>query len=144
MGEDVRIPAPFQRETIMHQNEHNRFGSAEFCNERDLNRAGMLKQRPHSLLVGFIDGKPIWYGGAGGLLLTAGARGGKLRDLLSYNLCAGIHSPSMLVLDMKGELAAISQDQTPDRKHCIYWNPAALHGLPQHRINPVDYVRGLL
>ena len=48
---------------------------------------------------------------------------------------------SMLVLDMKGELAAISQDQTADRKHCIYWNPAGLHDLPQMSINPVDYVR---
>ena len=123
-------------------NEYNRFGSAEFCNERDLSRARMLEQRSHSLLVGFIDQKPIWYSGAGGLLLTAGARGGKLRDLLSYNLCSGIHSPSMLVLDMKGELAAISQDQTTDQKHCLYWNPAGLHdGLPQHRINPVDYIR---
>src|SRR3546814_16392738 len=47
----------------------------------------------------------------------------------------------MVILDMKGELAAISQDQTPDRKHCIYWNPVVLCGLPQNSINPVDYVR---
>ena len=125
----------------LRDNETYRFGSAEFCDQRELICAGMLKQHPHSLLVGFIENKPIWYSGAGGLLLIAGARGGKLRDVLSYNLCAGIHSPSMLVLDMKGELSAIGHDQTPDRKHCIYWNPAALHGLPQHRINPVDYVR---
>ncbi len=125
----------------MNINELARFGSAALSDELDLRRAGMLKQHPHSLLIGFQGNAPIWYSGAGGLLLIAGARGGKLRDLLSYNLCAGIHSPSMLVLDMKGELAAISQNQTADQKHCIYWNPAGLHGLPQHRINPVDFVR---
>tara|TARA_A100001391_G_scaffold153410_2_gene111239 strand:- start:13104 stop:14711 length:1608 start_codon:yes stop_codon:yes gene_type:complete len=126
---------------LCNDNEANRFGSAAFCDEEDLRRAGMFTQQPHSLLIGFMGRKPIWYSGAGGLLLTAGARGGKLTTVLGYNLCHGIHTPSMLVLDMKGELAAISQNQTPDRKHCIYWNPAELHSLPQHRINPVDYIR---
>ena len=123
-------------------NEANRFGSAGFSDERDAARAGMFEQKPGSLLVGFVGERPLFYDGDGGLLLTAGARGGKLKDILSYNLCAGIHTDSMLVLDMKGELAAISQDQTPDNKHCIYWNPADLHdNLPQMRINPVDYLR---
>lgn len=122
-------------------NEFNRFGSAGFCSDVEVQRAGLLVQKPGSLLIGFAGKKPIFYDGDGGLLLTAGARGGKLTTVLAYNLCAGIHAPSMLVLDMKGELAAISQDQTPDLKHCIYWNPSGLHGLPQMRINPVDYVR---
>ncbi len=122
-------------------NEEFRFGSARFDEPDELRRAGMLKQSPDALFVGFMDGKPIWYSGAGGLLLTAGARGGKLRDLLAYNLCAGIYSSSVLVLDLKGELAAISQDQTPEKKFCIYWNPLHLHGLPQHRINPVENLR---
>jgi type IV secretion system protein VirD4 len=101
----------------------------------------MFTQQPHSLLTGFMGTRPIWDSGDGGLLLVAGARGGKLRDILAYNLCAGIHTPSMLVLDLKGELAAISQNQTADGKRCIYWNAGALHDLPQHRINPVDYIR---
>ena len=124
-----------------HDNETNRFGSAGFATEQDLRRAGMFTQQSHSLLTGFMGTRPIWYSGDGGLLLVAGARGGKLRDILAYNLCAGIHTPSMLVLDLKGELAAVSQDQTADGKHCIYWNAGALHDLPQHRINPVDYIR---
>lgn len=122
-------------------NEANRFGSAGFSGEVDLRRAGLFERRAGSLLIGFAGKRPIFYDGDGGLLLTAGARGGKLTTIIAYNLCAGIHAPSMLVLDMKGELAAISQDQTSDFKHCIYWNPAGLHGLPQMRINPVDYVR---
>ncbi|MEO1046389.1 MAG: type IV secretory system conjugative DNA transfer family protein [Pseudomonadota bacterium] len=92
-------------------------------------------------MVGFAGNRPIYWNGAGGALLIAGARSGKLRDVLGYNICAGTYAHSMLVLDMKGELAAISQDQTKAGKHCLYWNPAGLHGLPQHRINPVDYIR---
>lgn len=123
-----------------YDNESNRFGSAAFSTGDDLRRAGMLTQTPDSLLVGFHGNKPIWYNGAGGVLLVAGARGGKLSTNLGYNCCSGIHKNSMLILDMKGELAAISQDQTPDRKHCIFWNPFGLHGLVQHRINPVGYI----
>ena len=122
-------------------NATNRFGSAAFAERDDLRAAGMLQQRPEALFIGFISGKPLWYDGPGGLLLTAGARAGKLKDILAYNICAGVHRGPMLILDMKGELAAISQDQTPDQKACIYWNPANLHGLPQHRINPLDFIR---
>jgi len=117
------------------------FGSARFAGPKEIARAGMFSHTPGSLLVGFAGIRPIFYRGRGGLLLTAGARGGKLRDVLAYNLCAGIYRHSMLVLDLKGELAAISQNQTPSRKFCLYWNPAGLHGLPTNRINPVDYLR---
>ncbi|NQW11395.1 MAG: type IV secretory system conjugative DNA transfer family protein [Alphaproteobacteria bacterium] len=117
------------------------FGSAAFAAGPEIARAGMFIQRPDSLFIGFFAGRPLWYSGMGGALLIAGARGGKLRDVLAYNLCTGVYAHSMLVLDMKGELAAISRDQTPDRKFCIYWNPATLHGLPMNRINPVDYLR---
>jgi type IV secretion system protein VirD4 len=120
--------------------QDNRFGSAAFATEQDLRRASMFTKRPNSLLVGFHDKRALYYSGAGGLLLTAGARGGKLRDILAYNLCSGTHALSMLVLDLKGELAVISQDQTLDEKFCIYWNPAGLHGMPQNRINPTDYI----
>lgn len=122
-------------------NELHRFGSASFADARSIAAAGLLRFSPTSLLIGFFEGKPLWYDGAGGLLLTAGARSGKLRDILAYNLCSGIYrGGSLLALDMKGELAAISQDQTPDKKFCAYWNPLGLHGLPQMRINPVSYI----
>ena len=96
------------------------FGSAAFAAGPEVARAGMFIQRPDSLLIGFFAGRPLWYSGMGGILLIAGARGGKLRDVLAYNLCTGVYARSMLVLDMKGELAAISRDQTLDRKFCIY------------------------
>ncbi len=121
-------------------NEYNRFGSAEFADIYDVAKAGMFKQKPNSLFVGFYGKRPLWYDGAGGVLLVAGARGGKLRDMLAYNLCSGICLGPIVVLDVKGELAAISQNQTADNKGNIYANPTGLHGLPQHRINPVDYL----
>lgn len=123
-------------------NEHFRFGSAKFANSFDLRRAGLFRQSPTALFIGFYQGKPLWYDGAGGLLLVGGARSGKLRDILAYNICSGIYSGgSMLILDMKGELAAISQNQTPDQKYCAYWNPLALHDMPTMRLNPLDYIR---
>lgn len=117
------------------------FGSARFAEPKEIAGAGMLSRAPHSLLVGFLGKRLLTYSAMGGAVCVAGARSGKLRDLLAYNICCGIHAPTMVILDVKGELAAISQNQTPDHKFCIYWNPAALHGLPRHRINPVDYIR---
>lgn len=121
-------------------NARFRFGSAGFATAHDFAQTHMLDQNPDSLMIGFFGSKPIWHHGAGGLLLTAGARSGKLRDILAYNICAGIYNETLLILDMKGELAYVSQNQTQDNKFCIYWNPAGLHGLPQHRANPVDYI----
>lgn len=118
------------------------FGSARFAARADLEAAGMLRSTPSALFLGFFEGASIWHDGEGGMLLIAGARSGKLRDILAYNICAGTCSAlTMLILDMKGELAAISQDQTPDEKVCRYWNPLGLHGLPQDRLNPVDYLK---
>ena len=122
--------------------EWHRHGSARFAERADLLRAGMLTQTPTSLFLGFCEERSIWYDGDGGLLMVAGARSGKLRDILAYNLFSGICSlETILLLDPKGELAAISQNQTPDGKHCRYWNPLALHGLPQDRVNPVGHLK---
>ncbi len=122
--------------------EWYRFGSARFAHRADLEAAGMLAFSVTALFLGFFLGAPIWYDRDGGLLMVAGARSGKLRDILAYNICRGIAAAeTFLILDMKGELAAISRDQTSDRKHCLYWNPLSLHGLPQHRLNSVDYLR---
>ncbi|MDG1286338.1 MAG: hypothetical protein P8P30_02100 [Rickettsiales bacterium] len=122
----------------MNDNATYRYGSAEFASRSEQQKAGILTQHPHSFLVGFEGDTPQFSNSAGGILIVAGARTGKLATILGYNLPAGICSTTQIILDMKGELAAISQDQTPDRKHCIYWNPLGLHGLPSHRINPVE------
>lgn len=117
------------------------FGSARFAVPEEIARAGLFAREPHSLLVGFVGKQPLWYSDMGGLLTVAGPRSGKGRDLLLYNICQGIHAPTMIILDIKGgELASVSRNQTDDRKFCIYWNPRKVGGLPAHRINPLDYI----
>ena len=122
-------------------NADHPFGSARFAEPREIARAGLFTREPHSLLVGFVGNQPLWYSDMGGAACFTGPRSGKLSTLIGMNICYGIHAPSMLVLDVKGELAAISRNQTPDRKFCLYWNPQGLHGIGGDRINPLDHLR---
>ncbi|MFC3051792.1 type IV secretory system conjugative DNA transfer family protein [Kordiimonas pumila] len=123
-------------------NERDRYGSAGFIDADDPALRPCFKKTPDSLFCGFVGNRPLYWNGMGGVLLTAGARGGKLRDILAYSMLDGMYEGTLVMLDMKGECAYISQNQTRLGKPCIYWNPLALHGgsLPQHRINPVDYI----
>jgi len=121
-------------------NEEDRYGSAGFIDPGDPSLKSCFRKTKDSLFVGFVGNKPLYWNGMGGVLLTAGARGGKLRDCLAYNLLDGMYAGTLVVLDAKGEQASISQNQTRSGKHCIYWNPVNLAGLPGHRINPVDYI----
>lgn len=124
----------------MTQNETYRFGSAALATLKQIKAAGLTRQRDSSLFFGFMGKTPLFYSGVGGGLLVAGARSGKLTTCLAFNACYGTARHTIVFLDIKGEIAAISQNQIPDQKFCIYWNPLGLHGLPQHRINPVDYI----
>ena len=124
------------------ENSIDRFGSSEFADESEIAAAGYFRRAPDSLFAGFFGSRPLWYDGLGGVLLTAGARGGKLRDWIGYNVCgAGCAGQNVVVADPKGELAYVSQDLTAQRKFAIYWNPARLHGFCAHHINPVDVLR---
>ncbi|WP_085619671.1 type IV secretory system conjugative DNA transfer family protein [Thalassospira alkalitolerans] len=117
------------------------FGSARWAEPGEIARAGLFDRQPHSLLVGFFQGRALWYSDMGGAACFAGPRSGKGAGLIVQNCCWGIHSPSMLVLDVKGEIAAVTRDQTPDRKFCLYWNPQGLHGIQGDTINPLDHIR---
>ncbi len=124
----------------MIDNAQYRFGKAEFAKAEHLRAAGLFDKTDLSIFVGFFDGRPVYFHGPAGMVVTAGARAGKMRDFLAHNILTGNCLNSLIMLDLKGEGAAISQDQTADRKFCGYWNPAALHNLPQDRINVVDYL----
>ncbi|MEL6467935.1 MAG: type IV secretory system conjugative DNA transfer family protein [Pseudomonadota bacterium] len=121
-------------------NAQNRYGTSQYATEAELEAAGLFEQHPHSIFVGFFNGRPVYFHGPSGMVCTAGARAGKMKDFLSYNILTGTCLQSLIMLDLKGEGAAISRDQTADGKFCGYWNPAALHDLPQDRINPLDYM----
>ncbi|MGD1922805.1 MAG: type IV secretory system conjugative DNA transfer family protein [Paracoccaceae bacterium] len=121
-------------------NERDRFGSAGFASEADFEAAGMFTQHPHSIFTGFVAGRQTFYSGPGGMVVTAGARAGKMTTFLAYNILSGTCLQTLVMLDPKGEGAYISQDQTADGKFCGYWNPSGLHGLPQDHLNPTDYM----
>lgn len=119
-----------------------RFGSARFSTAADIKAAGLFYRTEQSLYLGELQGKNLHYDGDGGALLVAGARSGKMRDVLAYNICSGMCAElNLIILDPRGELAAISQDQTADRKHCFYVNPLGLHGLPHHSIDPLSFLK---
>ncbi|KCZ89728.1 type IV secretory system conjugative DNA transfer family protein [Hyphomonas jannaschiana] len=121
-------------------NARDRFGSAGFANTAMIERADGFTQTPGALFTGFFKGRPLWYDGAGGCILVAGARGGKLRDWLAYNVCPGICRHTQVILDPKCEIAPISQNQIEDCKHTLHWNPARLNGMPSHTLNPLEHL----
>lgn len=121
-------------------NARDRFGSAHFATKKEMERAGLFDQEPHSIFLGFFEGRPVYHSGPGGMTCTAGARAGKMRDWAAFNLLPGTCLQTLVMLDPKGEGAYLSQDQTPDGKYCAYWNPPRLHGMAQDRMNPVDFV----
>ena len=117
-------------------NAANRFGKSRFATAEDLEAAGLFEKHPHSIFVGFFEGQPVYFHGPAGMTLTAGARSGKLRDVLAYNLLPGTCQQNAVMLDPKKEGYAISANQTPDGKFVGCWDPAGLGGL-QDRIDPL-------
>ncbi|WP_195819426.1 type IV secretory system conjugative DNA transfer family protein [Roseobacter sp. MH60115] len=116
-------------------NADDRFGSSNWARGHHLASAGLFDQHQTSIFVGYFKGRRVYFHGPAGMTITAGARAGKMRDVIARNLLSGTCQHSIIFLDLKGEGAYISQDQTRDGKYLGFWNPAGLHGLPQDRIN---------
>lgn len=120
----------------MEHNEEFRFGSARWATEADIEDAGLFNRS--GLQIGFWGDRPLHYHSDAPMILIGGAGSGKLRDILGHVLCQPKHGAGM-VLDLKGELAATSLVSfAMQGKRAYMWNPAALAGLPQHRLNPLD------
>lgn len=122
-------------------NAESPFGSARFSNLDEIKRAGMFRKRPGGFYVGLLGGRPIYYHGAAGGALFGGARSNKFTDWVVHNICAGNDHSHLILMDVKGEGAAVSRDVSSDRKHQRFINPFRLHGLPQDRFNPLDFIR---
>ncbi|MEJ8561566.1 type IV secretory system conjugative DNA transfer family protein [Yoonia sp. GPGPB17] len=136
------MSCPFGNDALAFDNAVNPFGSASLASEAEMETAGLFEWTEGSIYCGKAYGRRIWADFAGGYVLTAGARTGKLRDILMQNICSGVlPNETLLIFDIKGELAVTSQNQTPDEKFCIFLNPHALHGMPQHKFNPVPHIR---
>ena len=124
-----------------------RFGSAAWASPLEIAKAGL--HGAIGPLLGYSGEKAIRLDGDAPIITFGGAGSGKLRDLIAYTVC-GCRSaegrwtapPRLFVNDSRGELAAIAlQNQVRLGKAAYCINPVGLHGLPQHRVNPLDMLR---
>ena len=114
------------------------FGDAAFATLEECEKAGLLD--PKGLYLGLLDGHPLFYSGKAHGLIVAPARSGKGVGSATAN---ALHfAGSMVVTDLKGELAAMTEAHRRERfgQDVAVFNPWGLHGLPQHRINPLENV----
>ncbi len=112
------------------------FGTAAFASLNDCAQAGLLD--PRGLYLGLLDGQPLFYSGKAHLLTVAPARQGKGINVVIPNL---LHfQGSAFITDPKGELAAVTAAHRAERlgQKVYVLNPWGLHGLPQHRCNPLQ------
>ena len=122
----------------MFDNENFRYGSAKLVTQNQLAKSDIYTAKRNAALIGFDEAnRALYYSDMGGWLIIAGARSGKMRDILSYNICANEGLQNIVLLDPKGEGASIARGQN---KASIYWNPNHMHGLPSHKINPLEYI----
>jgi len=112
------------------------FGEAAFATLGNCEQAGLLD--PRGLYLGLQDRQPLFYSGKAHLLTVAPARQGKGINVVIPNL---LHfQGSVFVTDPKGELAAVTAAHRAERlgQKVYVLNPWGLHGLPQHRCNPLQ------
>ncbi|MFV0513432.1 MAG: type IV secretory system conjugative DNA transfer family protein [Jhaorihella sp.] len=112
------------------------FGEAAFATLEECEHAGLLD--PKGLYLGLLDNQPLFYSGKAHLLTCAPARQGKGVGVVIPNLLH--YQGSVIVTDPKGELAAVTAEHRRERlgQDVAVFNPWGLHGLPQHRINPLE------
>ncbi len=116
--------------------EEFRHGSASWATRADIERAGLLNARGPQ--VGFFEGQPLHLDSDAPMITIGGAGSGKCRDLLAYILCQ-LHVERLFVLDLRGELGAISIHNFAAKGiNALFFNPMGLVGLPHHRCNPLD------
>ncbi|MFT6508748.1 MAG: type IV secretion system protein VirD4 [Parvibaculaceae bacterium] len=123
----------------MFSNEEYRFGSAAWSDHRDLNRAGLLGGK--GLQVGYAGNKPICLETDAPIITIAGAGSGKMRDLLALAIARNAGNRNF-ILDPRGEIASVTMVNFAMARSYLYcWNPTAMRGLPQHRLNPLDILK---
>lgn len=112
------------------------YGDAAFATLAECEKAGLLN--PHGLYLGMLEGEPLFHSGKAHLFTCAPARQGKGINVVIPNLLH--HTGSVVVTDPKGELAAVTAGHRQERfgQRVVVFNPWGLHGLPQHRINPLE------
>lgn len=113
-------------------------GAAAFMEPDAAEAAGLTD--PSGLFLGVLDGRMLFHSGKAHLLTGGPARSGKGINVVIPNLLH--YQDSMFVPDPKGELASVTakhRAQTFGQKVRVL-NPWGLHGLPQDRFNPLDFL----
>ena len=118
------------------ENTSGVFGSATFATLDECAQAGLLD--PRGFYLGLLGGQPLFYSGKAHLLTVAPARQGNGVNVVIPNLLH--YQGSVFVTDPKGELAAVTAEHRAERfgQNVYVLNPWGLHGLPQHRCNPLQ------
>ncbi|MFC3071583.1 type IV secretory system conjugative DNA transfer family protein [Shinella pollutisoli] len=114
------------------------YGTAAWLNGDAAAGAGLTD--PSGLFLGALDGRMLFHKGKAHLLTVAPARSGKGISVVVPNL---LHwQGSVFVTDPKGELAGVTAGHRQSRfgQKVVILNPWGLHGLPQHRFNPLAYL----
>ncbi|MBN9251137.1 MAG: type IV secretory system conjugative DNA transfer family protein, partial [Mesorhizobium sp.] len=114
------------------------YGTAAFMTGDAAARAGLTD--PAGLFLGSLGGRLLFHNGKAHLITVAPARKGKGISVVVPNL---LHwQGSVFVTDAKGELAAVTaaHRQNTFGQKVFVVNPWGLHGLPQHRFNPLAYL----
>lgn len=122
--------------TQKYVSEKQRFGSARTANDNEL----LPYRKPQGFYIGF----NTFYKKAGHLLTVAGTRAGKGVNLILQNLLMPglFEKMSFVVIDPKGELAAISANaQRKAGRKVIILNPWNLLSLVSKKYNPLDILK---
>lgn len=131
--------------TYAHAHNDYKHGSARWSEIHDHNRARLYRQTARSAYQGLCPytKKPLYVDSDASLITIAGAGSGKGRDVLLYT--AG-YDDNMLLLDPKGELAAITASAHRMRGARVYCvNPSGLHtgfpwNLPMNSVDPLAFL----
>lgn len=121
--------------------QEHRFGSAQTADLHTLKRAGLLDGRGVSF--GFDESQKyeLRVPTDGSIALFGGAGSGKSASLYANNLIGGHFQNNFLSSDPRGELAMIAILAMSLQGYSLYFaNHTGMHGLPQHRFNPLDHL----
>ena len=113
-------------------------GKARLMGPEEVEKYFSKPKRGAVTLVGKVGGRTFGNWTEKHVLIVAGTRGGKGRDLIIPNLCR--YKGSVFVLDPKGENAQRSYRYRHDTVFTL--DPFGVSGLPSSRFNPLRYLAG--
>ena len=115
-------------------------GKARLMGPEEVAKFNAKPKRGALTRVGEIGGKGFHNFTEKHVLIVAGTRGGKGRDLIIPNLW--IYKGSVFVLDPKGENAQKTQEARQEYGPVLALDPFGVSGLPSARFNPLRYLAG--